>query len=236
MFCGHNWFIVLIRCWTEFFSVATWSFIQFQYIINTLQISKFLPGTIRCPMRFIECLPKDAPLLYYLGIIKTAKLHSLFIYWSICFLIRAVTMSQICFEFLLVSLTPHKVLLFIPNVFLVAFTLPVSNWLDHKSGMPAAAAVEAAPIWNEWEEYCFGFIPFSLTAFLITLRILLHMLGTLPFLCLCGGPERDVDLARYLFSAWTGQMLWWVGAISRVTPSRNGSVFHAFILSKCVPF
>ena len=26
---------------------------------NTHQISKFLPGTIRCPMRFIECLPYE---------------------------------------------------------------------------------------------------------------------------------------------------------------------------------
>ena len=55
-------------------------------------------------------------------------------------------MSQICFEFLLVSLTPHSFCLFIPNVFLVAFTLPASKWLDHKSEMPAAAA---APIQNE---------------------------------------------------------------------------------------
>ena len=68
MFCWHNWFIVLIRWWAELFCVATWSFIQFQYIINTFQISKFLPGIIRCPMRFIEFLPKDAPIVcYFIG-------------------------------------------------------------------------------------------------------------------------------------------------------------------------
>ena len=56
-------------------------------------------------------------------------------------------MSQICFEFLLVSLTPHKVFVCLSlNVFLVAFTLPASKWLDHRSGMPAAAA---APMQNE---------------------------------------------------------------------------------------
>ena len=83
-----------------------------QYIINTLQIGKFLPRTIRCPMRFIECLPKDAPILSYLRIRQPSCTLYLFIYfyfYLFFFFIRALTMSQRCFEFLLVSLASRKV-------------------------------------------------------------------------------------------------------------------------------